>query len=100
MLSWPYFDFIDSRYSFLPLPKCDRWWERAEKKAKYRLDSASLAKSFWSILASIADSAEVEFADLHAELRANQGSNKSGATLRLDRHGKGKDFDSAAGQPN
>jgi len=70
------------------------------KKAKYRLDSASLAKSFGSTLASIADSAEVEFADLHAELRANQGSNKSGATSGWTGTAKGKDFDSAAGQPN
>jgi hypothetical protein len=69
------------------------------KKAKYRLDSASLAK-FGSTLASIADSAEVEFADLHAELRANQGSNKSGATSGWTGTAKGKDFDSAAGQPN
>lgn len=89
---------FDSRYSFLPLPKCDRWWERAEK-GEISAGQCPSGQN-WSILASIADSVEVEFADLHAELRANQGSNKSGATSGWTGTAKGKDFDSAAGQPN
>jgi hypothetical protein len=45
-------DFIDSRYSFLPLPKCDRWWGRAEQaKNRGSVGRCISGQSSWLTLA-------------------------------------------------
>jgi hypothetical protein len=92
--------FIDSRYSFLPLPKCDRWWERAEQ-AKTRIGwTVHLWPKFlvnFSPRSPTQRRLSLQICTPSSELVRDQ--NKSGQA-QAEQAPQRKDFDSAAGQPS